>query len=191
MGGNGSGRWHWHSKATTAEECRSLDVGRWVREGIVRPDTRCWGGWKWTNSYTGEQTASIGYEVNTISTPAWVRLSYTVTPQSSEPEHYDYKIVLVTTRPHFGGLRWWFVCPLMNEGRSCARRVGKLYLPPGGRYYGCRQCYQLTYESCQESHKYDSLWRRLGFDPEVGRLLDSRVLDRRLARLARGLIGRL
>jgi hypothetical protein len=27
------------------------------------------------------------------------------------------------TRPHFGGLRWWFVCPRLN------RRVRKLCLP--------------------------------------------------------------
>jgi hypothetical protein len=33
--------------------------------------------------------------------------------------------------------------------------VGKLYLPPGGKFFGCRQCYDLTYESCQRSHKYD------------------------------------
>jgi hypothetical protein len=39
--------------------------------------------------------------------------------------------------------------------------VGKLYLPPGGRYYGCRHCYDLTYTSCQESHKYDGMWRAL------------------------------
>jgi len=31
--------------------------------------------------------------------------------------------------------------------------VGKLYLPPGGKYFGCRHCYNLTYKSCQESDK--------------------------------------
>ncbi len=52
--------------------------------------------------------------------------------------------------------------------------MGKLYYPPGGIYFGCRQCYKLTYESCQESHKYDGLWRSMGFDPTVGRLLEQR-----------------
>jgi hypothetical protein len=37
----------------------------------------------------------------------------------------DDKIYLATTRPHLGGLRWWFVCPRSN------RRVRKLYLPLG------------------------------------------------------------
>jgi hypothetical protein len=38
-------------------------------------------------------------------------------------------------------------------------RVGKLYLPPDGLYFGCRHCYELTYRSCQESHKGDRLYR--------------------------------
>lgn len=50
------------------------------------------------------------------------------------------QVWLTATRPRFGGLRWWFVCPLVVKGRSCKRRVGKLYLPPHGRYFGCRHC---------------------------------------------------
>jgi hypothetical protein len=46
-------------------------------------------------------------------------------------------------------------------------RVGKLYLPPRGVYLGCRHCYEFTYESCQESHEYDKLWRHMGFEPGV------------------------
>jgi hypothetical protein len=46
-------------------------------------------------------------------------------------------------------------------GPPCGRRVGKLYLPPCGRYFGCRHCYRLTYTSCQESHKYDDLYRSM------------------------------
>jgi hypothetical protein len=41
--------------------------------------------------------------------------------------------------------------------------VGKLYLPPGGSYYGCRHCHRLTYTSSQESGKYNGLfWRIAG-----------------------------
>jgi hypothetical protein len=68
-------------------------------------------------------------------------------------------VELTTTRPRFGGLRWWFVCPLLVSGRPCRRRVGKLYLPPRARYFGCRHCYDLTYTSCQESRKYDGAFR--------------------------------
>ena len=158
MGGYGSGRWGLHSKATTVEECRSLDVNRWMREDMIAPDMRRYGAWIWKNSYTGEQTASLGYEVDTRGRPPWVRLSYTITPWGGTPAEYDYKILLTQTWPNYGGRRWWFVCPLVG----CGQRCGKLYLSPGGRYYGCRQCYRLTYESAQE---HDPRVSRLANDP--------------------------
>ena len=52
---------------------------------------------------------------------------------------------LVSTRPNYGGRRWWFLCPLVR------RRVAKLYLPPGGRLFGSREAYGLTYAFCQAS----------------------------------------
>ncbi len=61
--------------------------------------------------------------------------------------------VLARRYPHCCGVRWWFVCPLVVNDRACQRRVGKLYLPGGGRYDGCRHCYDLTYTSSQESDK--------------------------------------
>jgi hypothetical protein len=54
--------------------------------------------------------------------------------------------------------------PLVVGGRPCGRRVGKLHLPPHGRYFGCRHCHDLTYASCQESHKFDRAFRRLALD---------------------------
>lgn len=66
-------------------------------------------------------------------------------------EAIECLIPLVTTRPYFGGLRRWFACPV------CGRRVGKLYLPPGETYFGCRACHGLTYRSSQASHTVDLL----------------------------------
>jgi hypothetical protein len=41
--------------------------------------------------------------------------------------------------------------------------VRKLYLPPDGRYFGCRHCYRLTYRSVQEHDKrVDALIRNPG-----------------------------
>jgi hypothetical protein len=160
MGGPGSGcNYHWwrSSKKTVVEDCRNLDTNRWMREDILHPGVWQSGNWAWFRDETRtEQTSSIGYEVNTRDGSSWVRLFYTFTESK---DAIDYRIRLVTTRPRFGGLRWWFLCPLGVNGRTCGRRVGKLYLPPGGRYFGCRHCYDLTYTSCQESRKYDSLHR--------------------------------
>ena len=93
----------------------------------------------------------------------------------------DYRVALQTTFPRLGGARWWFTCPLVVDGRACERRVAKLYLPPNGRYYGCRRCNRLSYTSCQESRKYDSLCRML--DRDTGR--DFRDVKRVMSRLGR------
>jgi hypothetical protein len=133
-----------------------------MREGILKSGVRRQGSWAWfRDEARTKETSSIGYEVNTRDVPPWVRLFYTLTKSK---EAIDYRIGLVTTRPRFGGLRWWFICPLVVNGRSCGRRVVKLYLPPGRRYFGCRHCYDLTYTSCQESRKYDSAFRFLAQD---------------------------
>jgi hypothetical protein len=77
-----------------------------------------------------------------------------------------YQVGLVMTRPHFGGCRWWFLCPLIVNGRPCNRRVAKLYLR--GKYFGCRQCHDLTYTSSQQHDKRVDALRR---DPELLRAL--------------------
>lgn len=73
----------------------------------------------------------------------------------------DMTVSLTTTTLRNGGLRWWFVCPLMTHDTPCNRRVEKLYLPPGGQYFGCRHCYDLSYRSRQEYDKrYADVFRK-------------------------------
>jgi hypothetical protein len=56
-----------------------------------------------------------------------------------------------TSTPHYGELRWWFICPLARNDGGPPRRVAKRYLASGGKYFGSREGYGLTYTSCQES----------------------------------------
>jgi hypothetical protein len=149
MGGLGSGnRYHWwrSSKKIVVEHCRHLDANRWMREGILSGGICQTGTWAWFRDEACKvETSSIGYEVDTATNPPWIRLLYTLTSSGTV---LDYRVGLTTTVPRFGGLRWWFLCPLLLRGRLCARRVGKLYLHRG--YYGCWHCHNLTYTSCQE-----------------------------------------
>jgi hypothetical protein len=170
MGGPGSGNHDYRGvRKTTVEECLSIDAGRWRREGVLVAGARQVGSWRWT--YPGGRGFSVNYEVNTLGLSGpWVRLWYSwVWTSTQQEESADYTVGLTATRPRFGGLRWWFVCPLVVGGRHCQRRVGKLYLPPSSRYFGCRRCHRLTYTSCQESHKHDRLHRliarNMGCDP--------------------------
>ena len=59
--------------------------------------------------------------------------------------------------------------PDRADGGPFGRRVRKLYLPPGSRRFGCRNCHDLTYTSSQDSHRYGQLFaalaRETGFDP--------------------------
>ncbi len=164
MGGFGSGnthRWLGHSKKTVVEDCLSIDANRWMREGILRAGVLLGGGWRWTYRRGGE--CSISYEVWTLdmAQPQLI-LSYSrKNPDTGQKEPVNYPVNLATTRPRFGGLRWWFLCPLNVNGRGCNHRVGKLYLPSGCRYFGCRRCHELTYTRCQESRKNDAFYRHL------------------------------
>jgi hypothetical protein len=175
MGGPGSGAHYYHwwrpSKKEVVEDCQSLDANRWTREGILRANVLATGTWRWT--YASGKGFSISYAADTRDSAApFVRLSYSWGwPSSPEPQSADYRVRLTTTRPRFGGLRWWFVCPLSVGGRPCERRVGKLYLPPSARYFGCRRCHELTYKSCQEHDGRVSALRR---NPELlAALLDN------------------
>jgi hypothetical protein len=177
MGGAGSGNnCHWWrpSKKTVVEDCLSIDASRWTREGILRAGAHRAGLWRWV--YHGGRECSIGYEVlaRDMDWPR-VRLHYAQTVEGRQ-EPVDYHVCVDTTVPTFGGLRWWFLCPLIVDGLLCERRVGKLYLPPCGRYFGCRSCYRLTYTSCQANGQGKALARmvarNLGADFEtVNRLL--------------------
>jgi hypothetical protein len=158
MGGPGSG--FRISKKTTVEDCLTLDINKLVRKGIIQPGI--WnnhGSLTWTNTATGETVSSVGYWVSTCGdTGPYFRLLYTI---KSTGEELEYKITLETTCPYYGGLRWWFICPLTRGGQHCGHRVSKLHIPPGGKYYGCRHCYNLTYQSCQDSHKFDRYYAEL------------------------------
>jgi hypothetical protein len=69
------------------------------------------------------------------------RFKYSITDREGNSTPYNYAVNLTKTPCNFGGVRYWFVC------QGCSRRVGGLYLAPGGRYFRCRHCNNLTYHS--------------------------------------------
>ena len=138
MGGFGSGNRYRFRKKTTVE--RSLAVE--IRDFRSKLGTNSGGTLTWGNK------SSVHYFVTSGDGWATVTLHY-----RWDSEDVRIPIALQTTPMQFGGNRWWFTCPLIVGGVACNRRCGKLYLPPGSRYFGCRTCHGLTYRSCQESHQ--------------------------------------
>ena len=168
MGGYGSG-WQGAKKATV-EGSLVLTAASLVRKRALVAGARTSGSWGWISDGEDKPHATIGYEADLSNQDnAWLRLHYR---RNGEP--VDYRVRLVTSTPHYGGLRWWFICPLVRNDGGRPRRVAKLYLPSGGKYFGSREGYGLTYTSCQESGKNSRIWRALGV--EIG--IDEKTVRR-------------
>ena len=142
MGGYGSTRWGWHRKKRTVEGCRHVTVKALFAGKPPMPGR--------SGTLTWASGASVGYAVT--PDPA-VRLTYSVPSAAGDRLPVNYTVPLVAGTVPNGGAKWWFVCPLSVNGRSCGRKCGMLYLPPGATYFGCRTCHRLAYRSCQTHDK--------------------------------------
>ena len=118
MGGYGSG-WQGAKKATV-EGSLVLTAASLVRKRALVAGAWTSGSWGWTSDGEDKPHATIGYEADLSDQDnAWLRLHYR---RNGEP--VDYRVRLVTSTPHYGGLRWWFICPLcgMTADRRAAWR---------------------------------------------------------------------
>lgn len=155
MGGPGSGNWiRWGPTKRRVEQCEDLDTAFLRRRGWLRHGDTATGPVTWTYGDGATSSITLTTDLSRPFAPV-ARLSYTF-----RGEAVAYPVRLVTTRPHFGGARWWFLCPLIRGGVSCGRRVRKLYRVE--RYFGCRDCHDLTYRSRQE---HDARVSRLARNP--------------------------
>jgi hypothetical protein len=147
VGGFGSGqRW---SKKGVVEGRLAIDTADLKRLRLLTPGlAERAGALEWRRPGAGKPTSSVSYRLRVGPAAGTLRLLYSIQAQNAD---CDYPVRLVTTPCHLGGVRWWFVCPLVKNGAACGRRVRKLYLC--GKYFGCRHCHGLTYRSCQESDK--------------------------------------
>jgi hypothetical protein len=161
----GSGRWYRWRKKSTVEASLSIGIGDFrgrLYHGFANSIAWTWG--------SGNKS-SIGYFVDRNDAGLTIVLHY----RWGDTEDVRIPVRLQATRTNFNGKRWWFTCPLIVGGVVCNRRVGQLHLPPGARYFGCRHCHDLTYQSCQTAHQAERLFARfdrgLGMDAAVGNSL--------------------
>ena len=66
-------------------------------------------------------------------------------------KQYHYDIKLTTTKPNYGGKRYWWECP------KCGRRVAVLYC---AGYYVCRHCLGAKYQT-QHLQPIDRQFKRI------------------------------
>lgn len=128
-------------KKSTVEESLSIDMKNFARDvDLTRYAT---GYTSWKNNIGKEDR--VGWEVDPYHS---IRFRYTNTKASGESKDYDYEVLIETTPCHYGGERWWFLCPV------CFRRCQIIYQPPGQGVFACRICHNLSYKSQQEGKNY-------------------------------------
>jgi len=141
MGGIGSGTWtRWPAKSVV-ERALTLDLYKLIKDGAFHPGQISSGSLTWTRPQSGEEIGSIGYSSDLRAMVSGsVRLHY-----HHDGSHVDHRVSLTTTRPYFGGVRWWFVCPVKGT------RASKLHLPSGGDMFASRKAFRLAYRSQNET----------------------------------------
>jgi hypothetical protein len=175
MGGFGSGKWSdLCQRKTSAELCRKISIRFLKDNGFLDADRA--GSIVWKNA-AGEvlESAELETFISADGDKTYLELT------TGGIVNGKQKIELTTTPCNYGGVRWWFICPVVKDGVYCGNRVAKLLLPPAAKFFGCRECYDLTYESCQKSHKYDKIIDHIPDDMDLSDLNLTQVL--RLASL--------
>ena len=165
----------------TCENCKSIDVRRWHREGKLREGQLFSCSW----THRGEPSGEIIIVV--IERDALILAHQSWCLWGSEQKPVFQQVAITWTACRYGGERPWFVCP------DCLRRAAVLYA--AGEFFGCRHCRGLVYASQQESPLDRSLDQaqkirfRLGgspstFDafPEKPKRMHRRTYDRLRAR---------
>lgn len=148
---------HYYSTKTEADCLKKISISFLNKNGFFET-ALCSKAVSWWRN--GEKTGSITVEYRIDDFYPYLKFIYTQTDNDTgKKEDFDYKVHLTSTPCYFGGLRYWFICPLTVNGKPCGRRVGTLY--KNGNYFGCRHCYDLTYSSKNESR---SLKRYPAFD---------------------------
>lgn len=131
-----------------ADNLKKISIFWLKKQKLMEP--HCWNntGIQWTNGMSGNKS-SIGIHVSLFDDDKSLRLLYTTTQPDGQKKDFDYKVPIVSTLCRYGGKRYWFICPLSVNGKYCGRRVAILY--KGNGYFGCRHCFNLTYETKNEN----------------------------------------
>jgi hypothetical protein len=142
----------------TTDETRAISMSR-LREwgmlcGLSGQRSIIW-------SQHGRETGKIGVCVDTFSDTPNIKFHYNSRSGPTEEwQEVKYSFPLEKIPCRFGGYKWYFICGLSRNGVYCGRRVRMLY--EIGKYYGCRHCARLSYDSCNQSKRFRSgMWRIL------------------------------
>jgi len=156
MGGIGSGRYLFNNSNDTTFDYRSIDVRRWKKDELLRPNQDF--NWNWSRDGKSVASIQVHTQVNAVI------LTYRHRSSGGSWKNESYPVTLDWTDCNFGGQRPWFLCP----AKGCRRRVAILY---GGGIFACRHCHRLAYPSQREpdyersGRRADKIRERLDWEP--------------------------
>ncbi|NOR70450.1 MAG: hypothetical protein GQ532_12285 [Methylomarinum sp.] len=138
MGGMGSGSWIRLGSKATVDSQNTINIGYLKAQGLLTTGRS--GELTW--SCRGKRSGAIDYQTQENG----IQLIYNYRSGNAgewqavvkQLIHYEY------TACHYGGQRTWFSCP------ECHRRVTAIH--GAGKYFLCRHCYGLSYQSQHESY---------------------------------------
>ncbi len=137
---------------TAVEDVFRISMAFLRKHKYLSPGTRV-GEVIWTRTgMWGERKSTVGIRVVIEEDEKYIRINYTQTDRASgDKKDFDYKVPITTTPCNYGGVRYWFRCTLSRNGNHCGRRVGTLY--KDGDWFGCRHCWNLTYEARNKNRR--------------------------------------
>lgn len=139
------------------EDCKSISIYKLKEWGYLIPNKWCRRNIYWINE-EGERIGDINAEVDLRDPNNMVmRLDYKIRHYQGEWQNVKQTFNIVSTDCNYGGKRYWFECSLRKNGVYCMRRIAKLYLTPDYNFFGCRHCFDLTYEARNSGYTY-TLW---------------------------------
>ncbi len=156
-------RYYYNSKTTVEESCR-LKMSYLRKRGMLTGE-EAFEKISWTSNRPGK-IPPVLLLVDVTTDDPFAILAYSITDREGNKTDYKREVSLVTTPCNFGGIRYWFACPV------CFKRVGGLYLPPGDIYFCCRGCHNLSYNSRNEPHcvRRGGLYYPLKLDGQIDKL---------------------
>jgi hypothetical protein len=159
MGGFGSGLF---GGRPLSEDGVRLDLTPLIASGYFQTGKQTHGLLRWANERS--LVALALYEADLSQVTSGSLLLQTPVIVRHEVGWYSEKLKLETTRPTYGGVRWWFICPLSG------RRSRVLYRPDGVLRFASRQAHGLAYRSQRQTdsarliEKSRTIRQKLGID---------------------------
>ena len=149
MGGWGSGR---SGGRPVAEHCLRVELPWMLKTRRIIPGAHISSSLHWNCG--GEPSGSINYEAIMDELGMERLILKYARGSGSDKESVRQEVRLVWTQPHYGGKRWWMICPY--GGGRCS----KLFLPGQGDRFASRKAWKVQYQS-QRAIWHDKPFGRL------------------------------